>query len=216
MIYFNSQHYKIDFKQYLVDISFCRRIIYLAAVFVLTSRAVLGSRAPARPGRICQEWRLRSASTGAATPRLHRRLEGARDWLAGSVGKTAVAPRLRPGRLRRQLAAAQSHVSAGGAARTGSAAFFVVATAACNAQRARLPSLLTGRRGDPAQGPRAIALGLHWVWAGRAPPTVRPFRRRSSASRSLAPASRRSPAQDGAVRSLRRRSPEAWRGSPPG
>jgi hypothetical protein len=52
MIYFNSQHYKIDFKRYLADISLCRRIIYLAAVFVLTSRAVLGLRAPARPGRI--------------------------------------------------------------------------------------------------------------------------------------------------------------------
>ena len=215
MIYFNSQHYKIDFKQYLADISLCRRIIYLAAVFVLTSRAVLGSRAPPEKNRV-RNGDYDRRRQGLRRPGFIAGSKGARDWLAGSVGKTAVAPRLRPGRLRHQLAAAQSHVSAGGAAQTGSAAFFVVATAACNAQRARLPSLLTRRRGDPAQGPRAIALGLHWVWAGRAPPTVRPFRRRSSASRSLAPASRRSPAQDGAVRSPRRRSPEAWPSSPPG
>jgi hypothetical protein len=56
----------------------------------------------------------------------------------------------------------------------------------------------------------------HWVSAGLTPPTVRPFRQRSSASQSLAPASRHSLAQPGVVISLRCWRLEASRRSPSG
>jgi hypothetical protein len=89
-----------------------------------------------------------------------------------------------------------------------------------------------GRTGDGCHADRrrsdcSARFGCEWsaktiapvrrpVWAGPTPPTAGLFRRRSSANRSLAPATRRCPAQPGALMPRQSWSLEAARRSPYG